>query len=384
MFSALTKYIAGRPVLRLLAQRLYCRISRHVILLPPLGVALETTYSCNWRCKMCFHHRPEVHAKMAKTISERKAEELTTTEIKSLVDELVSMGVRHLSLHGGEPLIRPDFSEILEYAATRGLHVTAFTNATLMTGEIAEAMVRFMPELGVSIHGGEQVHDAITGISGSFQKSIAGVRLIQKTKMRLGSKTPQIHLTCVVTADNCGKLDEMVAVAADLGLDRFGLSLPTFTSREAIDDTYAHLPEPCGAKCFLGDSLVDASVLKVESSIYKASIERMKAAAERAGISVIPYPFSSEQEIAAYFANPFFTLGGGCDYLWYSSVVSAFGDIYPCIQLSFLGFRMGNLRDGGFRKTWKNTAYREFRRKFLESGRHLSVCSKCCSVFDES
>lgn len=382
MLSGVTNFIAARPVLRMLAQDLYCRISRHVALLPPLGVALEMTYLCNWRCNMCFHHRPAVHDKMAGTISARKSEELSTDEIECLINELAGMGVRHLSLHGGEPLIRPDFGTILEYAVMKGIHVTTFTNATLMTGEIAELLVRFMPDIGVSIHGGEKIHDVVTGVPGSFQKSMAGLRLLQEEKRRRGSETPRIHLACVVSSVNVEHLDEMVDVACQLGLPDFGLATPTFTSQEAVDSSLGRLPPPCGKGCFVGDALLDSSAVGVNAAVYRASVERMEIAAERVGIKALSYPFSSENEVAAYFANPYSSLGKACDYVWYSSVVSAFGDVYPCIQLGFLGFNMGNIRKNGFKAIWRNSAYREFRRKFFRSGRYLPVCAKCCSVVD--
>jgi len=384
MTRSLVQTIVNRPALRLFLQRLYCTVSRRLHLLPPLSVAVELTYACNWRCHMCFHHRPDAHARMAETINSRRRQELTTVELKDLFSQLAAMGVKHVSLHGGEPLIRPDFCDLLADAHGKGLDVSTFTNATLITEEIAEALVRHMPFLGVSIHGTEAVHDRVTGIPGSFRKSMAGLQRLREVKRRFGSETPRIHLTCIVTALNCEHLDGMAEVARELGLEEVGIGPPTFTSEEAMSETRARLPSAKGRGDFLGDSLVPAETVRVDAARYGDAVQRLKDAAGRLGIRANTYPFCSEEEIAAYFADPKRALGRGCNYPWYSSVVSTYGDVYPCIQLSFLGYNMGNIRERPFRSVWHSPAYRDFRRAFLKSNRFLPVCAKCCSVVDES
>ncbi len=69
----------------------------------PLSVQLDLTYRCNERCIHCYLDH-EDHG------------EMTTTEIKSLLDQFAEAGVFFLTLSGGEILLRKDFFEILEYA----------------------------------------------------------------------------------------------------------------------------------------------------------------------------------------------------------------------------------------------------------------------------
>jgi radical SAM protein with 4Fe4S-binding SPASM domain len=383
MVRTLINYMASRPRLRVAAQRSYARISRNVRLLPPVGVAVELTYACNWRCKMCFHHRPAVHDAMVKTLTSKKAEELSIEELKALVDEIAAMGVKHLSLHGGEPLIRPDFCELLEYAAGKGLHTSTFTNATLITEEVAACLVKHLCDVGISIHGAEGTHDAVTGVPGSFQKAVAGVQRLQEAKRRTNSAQPVIHLVCIVSRWNHEHLDEMVNVARQVGLTEFAVGLTTFTSREAEEATLKLTGARNDSTTFLGDSLIEPETLQVDPVRYRQAVDRLQRAAHEAGIKASAYNFRSEEEIMLAFADPFFRFGRRCDYPWLSSLVSAYGDVYPCVQFSFLGFNMGNIRQIPFPKIWRGHAYRQFRSGFARNRCYLPACAKCCFVLGE-
>ncbi len=69
----------------------------------PLGVQLDLTYRCNERCVHCYLDHDD-HG------------EMTTTEIKNVLDQMADAGVFILTLSGGEIFLRKDFFEILEYA----------------------------------------------------------------------------------------------------------------------------------------------------------------------------------------------------------------------------------------------------------------------------
>jgi radical SAM protein with 4Fe4S-binding SPASM domain len=320
---------------------------------------------------------------MATTIRDKKTDELSAAEIKELIDDAARMGVKHLSIHGGEPLLRPDFCEILEYAARKGLHTSTFTNATLITEEVAQCCTRHLHDVGISIHGGETTHDLVAGLAGSYRKVMDGLLRLQAVKRSAGTEFPHIHLTCVVSGLNYEHLDEMVPVAQEAGLKDIWLSMVTFTDQRAVDASCRMLAATPTEPLFLGDSLVPRDVLQVDAPRYQQAMARLRAAAAAADIKVWEYPFKSEQDIASYFSNPLARLGRHCDYPWYSSVVSAYGDVYPCIQLSFSGFNMGNIRDQRFPAIWKSAAYRTLRQEFARHDRYLPVCAKCCSVTDE-
>lgn len=383
MLNKLIAYICAWPWLRVTMQRAYCWFSKRVKLLPPLGIVIEMTYLCNWRCRMCFHHRADVHPKMMGTIKAKQDDELSAAEIKELIDDAARMGVRHVSLHGGEPMMNPAFCEIMEYAAQRKMHLSTFSNATLITDELAQCCVKYLTDIGISIHGGEATHDTVTGVPGSYQKVMAGLLRLQAAKRATGSEFPHIHLTCVVTGLNYEHLEDMVPVAQQAGLGEFWLSMVTFTDERAVKATCKMLCATPTEPLFLGDSMVPRDVLQVDAARYRESMARLRAAAKPAGIKVWEYPFRTEREVAGYFTDPLARLGRHCNYPWYSSVISAYGDVYPCIQLSFDGFKMGSIREQRFPEIWTGATYRGLRKQFDKHDRYLPVCAKCCSVVDE-
>src|SRR6266513_3855395 len=98
----------------------------------PLSVQLDLTYRCNERCVHCYldHHD---HG------------EMTTAEIKHLLDEMAESGVFILTLSGGEIFLRKDFFELLEHARRLLFCVKLKTNAILI-GEREAARLR---DLGI-------------------------------------------------------------------------------------------------------------------------------------------------------------------------------------------------------------------------------------------
>src|SRR2546423_15624387 len=85
----------------------------------PLGIHLDVTYRCNERCVHCYLDHDD-HG------------EMTTAEIKHLLDQFAEAGVFILSLSGGEIFMRKDLFEILEYARKLTFCIKLKTNAVMI------------------------------------------------------------------------------------------------------------------------------------------------------------------------------------------------------------------------------------------------------------
>jgi MoaA/NifB/PqqE/SkfB family radical SAM enzyme len=168
----------------------------------PLGCLFEITPTCNLRCHFCYV-----------ALDPYKGPYLTTEQMRQVLDVIQRAGVLYLTLTGGEIFSRRDFEEIYRYALSKGLLVTLFSNATLVTPRIA-AMLRKYPPLSmeVSIYGADATHyESTTGIPGSFARFERGVRLLCEAGVRLVLK----HTVSTLSADHVPAVQSW---AAGLGL----------------------------------------------------------------------------------------------------------------------------------------------------------------------
>jgi MoaA/NifB/PqqE/SkfB family radical SAM enzyme len=140
----------------------------------PISVQLDVTYRCNERCVHCYLDHDD-HG------------EMTTAEIKGVLDQIAEAGVFFLTLSGGEVLMRMDFFEIVEHARALLFDVKIKTNAFMIREKEADRIRDLgVRSVQVSIYSHRpEVHDAITKLPGSLKRSIAGIRLLQSRGVKV-------------------------------------------------------------------------------------------------------------------------------------------------------------------------------------------------------
>ena len=183
-------------------------------------VVWNTTNRCNLKCVHCY----------AGAESEPKAGELTTAEGKRLLDDLADYGAPVVLFSGGEPMVREDLAELVEYATDAGIRPVLSTNGTLLTAERArELKTAGLAYAGVSVDGLAERNDEFRGVDGAFEAAIEGI----ETCLDVGLKT---GLRYTVTRQNVGDLDDVVDLLTDVGLDRFCFYHLSYSGRgETLD-----------------------------------------------------------------------------------------------------------------------------------------------------
>ena len=174
----------------------------------PLSGAVEVTRRCPLRCLHCYNNLP-----MRDPISERN--ELTYQEHCRILDEITDAGCLWLLFTGGEILARRDFLDIYTYAKQKGLLITLFTNGVLVTERIADTLAEWRPfsiEITLYSRTGE-THEKVTGIPGSFEQGIRGIRLLLERNLPLRLKT------IAMTANRQEVWEMKRYVEEDLGLE---------------------------------------------------------------------------------------------------------------------------------------------------------------------
>ena len=174
----------------------------------PIDGSIEVTRRCNLTCVHCYNNLPLSDQQARRT-------ELTYEEHCRLLDEMAAEGCLWLLYTGGEIFVRKDFLDIYAYAKKTGFLITLFTNATLITRAVAEYLATWNPfSIEVSLYGcTAATHDRVTGVAGSFDKTMRGVRLLMEVGL------PPI-LKTMVLKPNTHEIWEMKRfVEEELGLD---------------------------------------------------------------------------------------------------------------------------------------------------------------------
>lgn len=141
-------------------------------------VVWNMTKRCNLKCVHCYAH--------AKDTSFR-GDELSTEEGKRLIDDLSSFGSPVMLFSGGEPVLREDLPELIDYAVKRGMRAVISTNGTLITQEKARLFARCnLSYIGVSLDGIGHVNDAFRGVTGAYEKAMAGMRNAKRAGIKVG------------------------------------------------------------------------------------------------------------------------------------------------------------------------------------------------------
>jgi len=167
----------------------------------PLTVHLDITWRCNERCVHCY-------------LDHDGKGEMTTEEIKDVIHQLAGCGTFFLSISGGEPLLRRDCFEILEYARALRFNVKLKTNA-VMIGAKEAARIRKLgiEQVQISLYSHRpEVHDAITKLPGSLRRTTDAIRHLKANGVK-------VSITDVLMKYNHRDVKAVKQLAQELGVN---------------------------------------------------------------------------------------------------------------------------------------------------------------------
>jgi radical SAM protein with 4Fe4S-binding SPASM domain len=169
----------------------------------PLKVFLDITYRCNLHCAHCFTNSYTPHP-----------DELSTTQIYSLIDQMEACGTGMLAIAGGEPLLRPDFFDVVEYATGKGVKVGMTTNGLLITPAVAERLHGLhVSSIAVSLDGMEQSHDSVRG-KGTWKHVVENIKILRQY-----CRSAKVGIRYTINALNLIDYEPVLRLAEEIGLD---------------------------------------------------------------------------------------------------------------------------------------------------------------------
>lgn len=171
----------------------------------PISAVWELTMNCNMRCKHC-----------GSSCSGPRPDELTTDEALALCDSLARLGLKKITLSGGEPLTRPDWHLLVKRFTDNGVRTNIITNGWYIDAEIIrKAKESGCLNFGISIDGLEDTHDFIRK-QGSFARIMNALDLLREENM------PAAAVTCV-HGKNIDQLPQMKEVFISKGVKQWQL-----------------------------------------------------------------------------------------------------------------------------------------------------------------
>lgn len=155
----------------------------------PADGTIEVTRRCPLACAHCYNNLP---------VSDRAARrgELSLDEHHRIVDEIAEAGCLWLLYTGGEIFARADFLDIYTHAKQAGLIVTLFTNGTMITPRIADYLLEWRPfAIEITLYGRRrETYERLTGVPGSYDRCLRGVRLLKERGLPLKLKTVAVSI----------------------------------------------------------------------------------------------------------------------------------------------------------------------------------------------
>ena len=292
---------------------------------PPRIVAWEITRSCNLACAHC---RASAHC-------EPYPGELSLDECKKLMDDIASITDPILILTGGEPLMRKDIWEIIDYAHELGMRPVIGTNGTLIDDEMAAKITAHgIPRVSVSLDFPDAVgQDAFRGKEGAFDETLAGIR-----NLRAHGVGVQVNTT--VTKMNNHLVQEIhdLAKAEDAAAFHPFLLVPTGRGEDLVDVELT--PEEYEEVLTWAYHCQKTSPMhfKPTDAPQYYRIMRQMAAAE--GVKVTPQTHGMEAMTRGCL--------GGISFVFISHV----GDVQPC---GYFDMQLGNVKETPFPEIWEKS-----------------------------
>lgn len=168
----------------------------------PISGTFELTPRCNFNCRMCY-----VHLKVEDI--PKYGQELSASEWLRIASEAKDAGTTWVCVTGGEPLMHPEFPQIWQGLAQMGFFLTLQTNASMITGKMAELLEQYPPRLAkITLYGTtNEVYRAVCGVEDGFDRVNDGIH----TLMSMGVP---MELVSTVIRQNQDDLQNMAHYAA--------------------------------------------------------------------------------------------------------------------------------------------------------------------------
>jgi radical SAM protein with 4Fe4S-binding SPASM domain len=293
----------------------------------PIYAVWEITLKCDLACRHC-----------GSRAGRARPDELTTAEALDLVDQMAELGVKEVTVIGGEAYLRDDWLDIVRRVRGHGMQCTMTTGGRGLTPELARAAKEAgLQSVSVSVDGLRDTHDALRGVKGSYDSAIAGLGYLKAAGIPVSANTQ-------IGRQSMYEIEQVFEVLRDAGIHSWQIQITVAMGR-AADEPHLLL-EPY-------------QMLEV-----MPMVARLANRAKEAGIRI--WPGNNVGYFGPYEAllrgkmprGHMASCGAGRSTLG----IEANGDIKGCPSLPTADYVGGNVRDNKLRDIWERAAPLRFTR----------------------
>ena len=309
----------------------------------------SVTGRCNFRCRHCYLDSPD--AAMG---------ELSHEDALNIIEQIAECGIYHLILSGGEPLVRSDLWELVDYATGKGIKIDqVYTNGWLLTDDVLDAFERrgIKPEFSISFDG-IGWHDWMRGIAGAEKAALDALR-------RCRDRGFPTNVEMCIHRGNMNSIQESLQVLADIGVGSVKCSgvSPTelwrrnaagneLTMTEYVDAVFRYIPK------FFEDGMPVDVLFGAIIGLYKGSTEYRPVA---------EYADGSDSCRRRYI----------CGAVRFSCYIAPDGRMLPCMPIAAVADQklFPKVQDIGLQAALKDSFYIEFANRRVQD--IIDECKTC-------
>jgi MoaA/NifB/PqqE/SkfB family radical SAM enzyme len=315
-------------------------------------LVIEPTYACNLRCQHCYVRRS------AGAVGQFA--QLGHSRTVSFWQSVLQKTPQNLQIHftGGELFSYPGIFSLLEYTRDR-FPFTLSTNGTTLNQEDCRRLAELYPRhITISLLGPKQIHDAITGLPGSYDRAIAAIQALIRLLPR-----ETLSVNFVLLPVNAMTLDEVVRVVECLGVGKMVVQLfDPALNRCGIVAGVENIPPPE----YLDWSETDLGIL--QRSITHIQHQR------RERLDVLLASEMTSEEIIRFISGDLDLKQWTCAEVFDTLRCSPTGQAYTCT-----GLALGSLDHRSPLEIWESPGFMAFRQSHIHSGLP-SDCLGCCKI----
>jgi heme d1 biosynthesis protein len=311
---------------------------------------------CNLTCKHCYsisadHNFPN---------------ELSTSEVFGVIDDLKAFGVPVLILSGGEPLLRPDIYEISQYAKEKGFYVGLSTNGTLINEKNIERIAEMEYNyVGISLDGLKETHDKFRRKEGAFDASLHAARLCRDANLKIG-------LRFTITQDNEKDLPAILKLMHDEKIDKFYLSHLNYAgrgNRNRKDDATFQMTRNAL------DMIFETCWEDIQNGI---NTEYVTGNNDADGVYLLQWVEKNYPDMAEHIKTKLKQWGGNSSGVNVANIDNL-GDVHP--DTYWWHYSLGNVKQRPFSEIWMDTSD-PMMKELKKSPRNISGRCHQCSFFN--